>query len=54
MLMEMPKTTPPMRLALNSRMLPPTQGRTLELNLHQYKPTTLRAVNIDAYEMKWR
>jgi hypothetical protein len=53
-LLAMPKTTPPMRLVPNSRMFPPTQDRLLKLNLHQYKPTTLRAVNVDVYETKWR
>jgi hypothetical protein len=38
----------------NSRMLPPTQERTRELNLHKCKPTALRAVNVNAYETKWR
>jgi hypothetical protein len=46
--------TPPMLLAPNSRTLPATQDRTQELNLHQYKPTAFRAVNVNAYEMKWR
>jgi hypothetical protein len=50
----MPKTTPPIRLAPNNRMQPPMQGRTLELNFHQYKPTMLKAVSVDEYEMKWR
>jgi hypothetical protein len=50
----MPKTTPPIRLVPNSRMLPLMQGRTLELNFHQYRPTTLNAVSVDEYKMKWR
>jgi hypothetical protein len=50
----MHKTTPPMLLMPNSKMLPTTQDRTQELNLQQYKPTTLRAVNVIAYETKWR
>jgi hypothetical protein len=37
-----------------NKMLLPTQGRTLELNLHQYKPTTLKAVHVDMYETKWK
>jgi hypothetical protein len=41
-------------LTPNSKMLPTTQDRTQELNLQQYKPTTLRAVNVIAYETKWR
>jgi hypothetical protein len=29
-------------------------ARTQELNLHQCKPTVLIAVNVNAYETKWR
>jgi hypothetical protein len=52
--LEMHKTMPPMLEVPNSRMLPPTQERTRELNLHKCKPTALRAVNVNAYETKWR
>jgi hypothetical protein len=30
------------------------QDRTQDLNLHQYKPTAARVVNVNAYEMMWR
>jgi hypothetical protein len=44
----------PMLLALNNKTLLPTQDRTRELNLHQCKPTALKAVSVNAYETKWR
>jgi hypothetical protein len=40
-----------MMLAPN-KMLPPIQDKMLELNLHQYKQTTLKAVSVDVYETK--
>jgi hypothetical protein len=30
------------------------QGRTLEINLHQYKLTTMSAANTGVYETTWR
>jgi hypothetical protein len=47
-------TLPTMRLMLlvPHKTLPPMQDKTLELNLHQYKPTTPKAV--DVYETKWK
>jgi hypothetical protein len=42
-----------MLLAPNKMPLP-MQGRTLELNLHQHKPTSPRVVNINIYETKWK
>jgi hypothetical protein len=37
-----------------NKTLLPMQGRMLELNLHQYKPTTPKVVNVDMYETKWK
>jgi hypothetical protein len=49
-------TSPTMQLMLlvPHKTLPPMQDKTLELNLHQYKPTTPKADNVDAYETKWK
>jgi hypothetical protein len=49
----MHKTMPPMLLAPNNRALP-TQDRTWELNPHQCKPITIKAVNVNTCKMKWK
>jgi hypothetical protein len=50
----MHKTMSPMLLVANSRTLLLTHDKTWELNPHQCKPTTLRAVNVNVCETKWK
>jgi hypothetical protein len=35
-------------LSVPNQTPPPTQDKTQELNIHQYKLTTLKAVSVDA------
>jgi hypothetical protein len=57
MLPLMPQATSPttqlMMLAPNHTS-PPIQDKTLELNLRQHKPTTLKVASVDANETKWK
>jgi hypothetical protein len=52
----MPQATSPTTqlILLAPSKMPPTQDRTLELNLHEHKPTTLKEVSVDAYETRWK